>query len=122
LITGIKKDDFQLSAVLHQKESDLCNAIVNRVKKDLEQHPFILFMEKTNDKLVSALNSICEESGKPFVEITDDEEALKQREIYRSSSSGVFVLDKRYSRSYDFKLSKEAHVLILANYGKLTNV
>ena len=122
LITGVKKDDFQLSAIIHQKESDLCNAVINRVKTDLEMHPFILFMEKTNDKLVSALKSICECSGKPFVEITNDEEAVNQREIYRSVINGVFVLDKRYSRSYDFKLSKEAHVLILANNGKLTHV
>ena len=58
-IQGKKVSDFDLSAEVHQDEDKLVAMMVERVEKEFDEHPFIVFMAKHNEPLVNKLKAVC---------------------------------------------------------------
>ena len=96
--------------------------IVDRVTKEFDEHPFIVFMAKYDEELIASLETVCKEREMPFVQVVEDEDAIMQRQLYNSVRTGVFILHRAYGRSYDLKLGTEALVLILANDSSISYV
>ena len=59
IVSGIKTNDFELSAEVKKTEEVLVKKLIERVKNEFDAHPFIVFMAKENQKLIDGLKRIC---------------------------------------------------------------
>ena len=108
--------------MVKETDEELKQLILERVNREFDEHPFIVFMVKDDKQLFDELQSICKEKKAPFVHIYDVEEAFSHRQLYNEAMKGVFILEKEFSRGYDLKLGTEALVVIFANSASITHV
>ena len=78
-------------------------------------------MAKVDTDFEKRLQSLCKELAGPFKVVDTDDEAMFDQVNYSNSVTGVFVLKRDFGRGLDWKLGKDAEVLILGNDKTLTN-
>ena len=95
--------------------------LCKKVEHNFNKHPFIVFMAVADHDLEKKLESLCKEFNGPFKVIDTDSQAAIDQFTYSNTVKGVFVLKREFGRGLDWKLGKDAEVLILGNDNTLTS-
>lgn len=90
------------------------------VRAEVIRKPLLIFDTSPDDAVNVDFEAICREAAVPFASIQTDKEAIEGRKLFAEETRGCFLLNRRYARSYDFKLGVNPMVVIRCPKGVLT--